>query len=299
MGSVHQITISQDINLHILDDYLLPQAREKADQYQVDLSKAQFISAPGGVILLLFLQYLKQRSKNVIVIPPENKSLFIFLGQINFYTLLQNMNAEIVDEIWLFEPLDPMHLAKKTILEIKYISAKMTPEGYQNWLSKSIENTIIDKINNLSHQNIKDLSRIFWELTSNVHEHSLSFGYTAAQRIQNKLGLCVGDLGIGIFQSLSPFYHDNCDKFEQRFGPLWDEPKSLDIAFARGVSSKSSEGRGLGLSTILSIVKQEKGAVIIRSGKTKLYLGYRHNKWTNEKKVDLEYFPGTQLEVYV
>lgn len=142
---------------------------------------------------------------------------------------------------------------------------------------------------------------VFTELSANIFEHSQSYGYIAAQLHYRVFRLAVGDLGIGIFKSLQPYYLKDPEGFGQRFGPMWNEPKALDIAFVPGVSSKVARGRvgGMGLYSVLNIARRSNGVVICRTGRSKAFLGYQEGKWTSATKSNLPFFPGTQLEVHI
>ena len=114
--------------------------------------------------------------------------------------------------------------------------------------------------------------------------------------------ISIGDLGIGIFESLKPFYYEyeyGIDGFEREFGPLWNEPKALDITFSPKVSSKGTGVGGLGLRRVLEAAKESRGSLVCRTGTSKIYLGYWHGQWRTELKTNLDFFPGTQLEVKI
>ena len=138
---------------------------------------------------------------------------------------------------------------------------------------------------------------------SSIVNHSVI--YLLKKYLHKKFRLFIGDLGIGIYESLDDFYRTNYENFERRFGPAWDELKAVDIAFAPGVSSKrfngidEEEARGIGLRKALTIAQEAGGAVICRSGRTKAFFGYQKNEWVTKRMFNLEEFPGTQLEVYL
>ena len=304
MDAPNRIAISSDVTLQTLDEYLIPLSKNIGDTCYIDLSKASFITAPGGAVILLFLQYLKTKCKDIIILPPKNKNTLLFLSNIKFLTLAQHICD--IDLASFPEPVDHARLSKSNILEIIYIYPNMTEFGYSDWLSRNTINTIVGKIDRLGSGKFENLSRVFLELTSNVFEHSKSFGYIAAQKIDHsKFKLFIGDLGIGLYKSLYGFYATNCENFERRFGPAWDEPKALDVAFVPGISSKrlienlEEQQRGIGLYKALTIAKKSNGGIVCRSGTTKSFFGYRQNEWVTERKFNLDELPGTQLEVYL
>ena len=305
MSSIDHIKISSDITLHELDEHLLLEAKNLTQGCYIDLSDASYITAPGSVILLLYLQYLKDQGKDITVIPPRKEQTLQFLSNIRFLTEIQK-----ICELKLLnfpKPVDRQQLSKWYILEVINIYPRMTETAYREWFSQSTANTIIDKISKLNSSSFEDLSTVYLELVDNVFEHSKSSGYISAQKIDRKLRLCIGDLGIGIEKSLIPFYEKAVaiGKFDRKYGPIWDEPKALDIAFIPGVSGKrfadngEEEERGIGLRRVLTIAQEAKGAVICRSGTTKIFLGYKQGKWLTERRCNLDHFPGTQLEVYI
>lgn len=307
----HKLSISEEINLKELDDGLLAALYEQdgspreVDRYVVDLSDLSFSMAPSLVNVLLLIGYLAQISKSEpILIPPNSATVTHFLSDLRFFVLAESLC--ILDKTRSIpSPVNSEQMAKRDILEVKHIPIQQTEEGFYNWLGQSTSNTIVGKFSRLADGRFAPLATVYIELCKNIFEHSRSFGYVAAQVYRRSASspvfhATIGDLGIGIHESLHPFYTGDVAEFDRRYGPLWDEAKALDLAFAAGVSSKPKSGdqtMGIGLPTILEIVKSFKGSVICRSGRTKVFFGYWHNDWRTERKSNLAFFPGTHLEV--
>ncbi len=295
------LSISKEVNLKMLDDEFLPQIKEGVKRCIVDLSNLRFITAPDAATLLLLLHYLEITSEaELILIPPGNPAILSFLSNVRFFTLAQNFSTITKS---FPEPINLNKLAKRNILEIKHIPTLSTEIEFADWLSKSMQNTILGKMGRFGGGHFKELPSIYTELCKNIFEHSQSFGYVAAQILPSRqIKITIGDLGIGIFKSLTSFYDENIDRFKRRFGPMWDEAKALDIAFASGVSSKLTESdgeKGIGLYSVLQTAQEFGGTVVCRTGRNKVYLGYQNKSWTTERKSSLNFFPGTQLEVYL
>jgi hypothetical protein len=293
---------ADEVTLRGLDEELLPHICD-ASQYIVDLSGLRYIELPNAVYLLLLIGYLKERSgQKPLLVPPDNENVLSFLTNMKFFVLAENHSlcTQAIN-------LAPGHVEQA--LEIKYLPAALTPEGIENSLTYIQQNTIIDKLVDLGAGQFAGLATPFRELARNVHEHSGSYGYIAAQ-LEPKVAdaqrfhLAVGDLGIGIQRSLAPFYESNQRRFERAFGPVWDEAKALDVAFAPGVSSKAKQDladdeRGVGLWTVLQQVKEARGAIVCRTGHNKVFMGFFRGKWRTQRKTDLSCFPGTQLDVVI
>lgn len=298
----YRLEVNEGTSLKFLDTVLLPQIRE-VEAYSIDLSGLKFLGSPDAVNLLLFIGYLGKISKSQLELtPPSRPDVVSFLSNMRFFVLAESLC--FINKVRpIPQAAEPQQMAKRDILEIKHIPIIKTLEGYENWLGINTPKAIIDKLNKLQRgRGDSTLGQVFFELSKNIFEHSKSFGYVAAQ-VDRELSLhiTIGDLGIGIFESLQ-VYHDWQADFDEKFGPLWDEAKALDIAFAPAVSRKTAKENqlgGAGLYSVLRIVKESKGRLICRSGRTKVFLGYLHNKWETERRSNLTFFPGTQLEVTI
>jgi hypothetical protein len=320
MSTITNITVSTDITLQTLDDLLLPRVSDESNEYTMDLSSATYITAPGGVILLLFLEFIKSKGKKISLILPRDERALKFLSNVRFIIHAERICDNIIPSSSLFdvnrpypEPVSSYEMSKRKIFPVHFIPNGVHELEFGNWLSESIENSLVediarkatDKISELTGGRYKNLPRVYGELCNNVYQHSRSLGYVACQEITETdtkpvLRVGIGDLGIGFFQSLATVYTKDIAGFEQTKGPVWDEAKAIDIAFIPGVSSKrinKDDIRGIGLSTVLAVVKEAKGSLICRSGKTKLFLGYSRNQWRTLRKHCDHHFPGAQLEV--
>jgi hypothetical protein len=300
----YRLSISAQVSLKTLDDDLLPQLQEAASRYIVDLSDLGYLVAPDAVNLLLLLGYLERISQEQpILIPPSDTRVMSFLSNVRFFVMAENLC--LLNKVHpIPPPVDSRVMAKRNILEIKQIVARQTEEGFYNWLGRQIANTVIEKFSKLAGGRYAYLTEVFLELCKNIFEHSGSLGYIAAQVYppespSSEFHITVGDLGIGLFDSLVSYYKEDNEEFERKHGPIWDEAKALDLAFAPGVSSKknSNQTRGIGLPTVLGAVKRSGGSLVCRTGTSKAFLGYWRHSWRTERKVGLAMFPGTQLEV--
>jgi len=309
---------SEDVTLQNLDDVLLPlipmnksQSSPSPEdrQYIVDLSRLEYLKLTDAVNLLLLIGYLETgNGPKVLLIPPRAERPNEFLSAMRFFVLAENhcliTNANVIPQ--------PVDVKEKKILEIKHIPSQLTDTGFANWLSKNTTNTIIDKLTMLADDELGGLlASAFMELCENVHEHSRSYGYIAAQVVEprdpdspEQFQLTIGDLGIGLYEGLRGFHDEEIRGFERAYGPLWDEMKALDIAFTPGVSFKAKrafdvEARGIGLWSVFQTVKEFGGSLICRTGRNKVFLGYWHGQWETRRKTALCFFPGTQLEVRI
>jgi hypothetical protein len=276
----------------------------------IDQSNLKWLSATGGVILLLFSYYQKLfLHKNIILIPPKNKDVMNFLANIKFFIQFQPI-GEITKEVPT--PIGSTLLEKWNILEITRIPDNLNEVTYRDWLDSTTNSTILRKIDLLCNDKIHHLPKIVSELCENVSSHSNSFGFIAAQndKVNNRLNVTIGDLGQGIFGSLEKYYlnfHQSAI-FESRHGPLWNQTKAIDIAFTEGVSDKFESFNefksGIGFPALLNIVRQTKGIITVRSSsnqsqRSKVSLGFYNDFWYTVKKEKLLPFRGTQVEIKI
>ena len=109
-------------------------------------------------------------------------------------------------------------------------------------------------------------SHVVSEALNNVCQHSGGYGYCASQfypNDHNRVRFCIGDSGMGLFQSLSAFAPG-------------DHSEAIHKALEVGVSGRSAaaqaneprhmRNRGVGLSAIRKLVTANQGVVSIWSG---------------------------------
>lgn len=299
-----RLEISNELSLKLLDDVLLdlPSPNE-IEEITVDLSDLRYQQVTGVVNLLLLLGYLDQNCKHrPLLIPPATESTRRFLSNARLFALAESYC--VVDMTRpIPEPVPAREMAQRSILETKHIPPRETDAGFVNRLSRHLKNSIIEKLAILGDGRFAFLADVYLELSTNIFEHSQSFGFVAAQERDSMFQITIGDLGIGLFRSLQAFYEIDIERFNWKYGPLWDEAKALDIAFAAGASAKKAlrpdEPAGSGLPTVLRSVRDHGGTVICRSGRHKMLAGHRGSSWQTAKKDNLAEFPGTQLEVYI
>lgn len=127
----------------------------------------------------------------------------------------------------------------------------------------SVIRTIIEKQTGINGST--PLSYLISELLDNVFEHSQSKnGYVFSQYLPNEdvINLCIGDLGIGIYQSFK-----NADLYQEEI----DGSEACALRLANeGYSTKNrpdAENRGYGISTSKAmLVRGMKGAFFMLSG---------------------------------
>ena len=248
MGPTHRLTVTTDVTLKALDEEVLPQAQAIDGRYTVDMSSLRFISAASAVNLLLFLQYLRQKSgEPPRLIPPESPDVASLLGNIRFFVFAEN-TCDIDKGYWLskglkFPALSHADLTRRRIFQITRIQDCSEPGASYERLGVSTD-SLMHKLAIMGGGRFGELGVVYTELCKNIFEHSHSHGYVAALVLPSKVQypctfrITVGDLGVGIFESLSALYEHDPKQFSLRFGPVWDEPKATDIAFAAGTTSK-------------------------------------------------------------
>lgn len=135
----------------------------------------------------------------------------------------------------------------------------------------------------------KDIGKIITivsELSHNIR-HSEDEGYISMQKYVNKqrnkryLMIGVGDLGIGIKDSLGKIY----DVSE------WSDIKAISQSIQKGCSCLSA--RGMGLYLVPKIMKDYNSELYIKSGNGRVCLTHKN------RSDNTEYFPGTQISVTI
>lgn len=127
------------------------------------------------------------------------------------------------------------------------------------------------------------------EICQNIPQHSGDWGVVTLQsyRSRQKSGdrfikLAVGDLGIGIMNSLA-----------SRLGTSdIGDGEAIMAALRFGVSRFGEPGRGLGLAAVAALAKALGGSLQVRSGRARVLLRSSHNYIFT-----VPFFPGTQISL--
>jgi hypothetical protein len=266
-------------------------------QVTFDLSDMEFCSAPGAMNLILVLAYSAKKGNENILIPPRSMKVQSFLNFVGFDTFAQNYVN--LTKRFFSSIDDEKKISNQNILRIIHLFPPANDEDFDQWAGQIINNKIVRKFTFLLDGRYQSLITIFSELSRNIFEHSESYGYLAAQVIENSFIVSIGDLGIGIYKSLTPYYR----KYGvEEYGPLWNELKAIDISFGQYVSRKNTDHEiigGIGLNQILTLIIKHNGRLTVRSGHSKIQTDFSKSTRAVKDTSKLPYFPGTQFELII
>ena len=132
------------------------------------------------------------------------------------------------------------------------------------------------------------------ELLENIFQHSGSWGIAAADAASGKSAdLCYHDIGIGVRLSLTR---------SSRCGISYSEPtcdrEALEIATEENKSSKPIGG-GIGLSLVMRYLREQSGALQIRTGDCSFDLFTQRSGDLVDRYRDVPEFPGTQVNAHI
>ena len=113
----------------------------------------------------------------------------------------------------------------------------------------------------IKDKDVEPFTIILSELFNNIIDHSKSkvSGFTITQYFpkNNKIKISICDFGIGIVESINTF-------FEKNEKPKISQIDAFNLAVKHGFSTQSTpQNRGLGLDTLMSIVKTNNGKLRI------------------------------------
>lgn len=252
----------------------------KGDHFVINLARITFIEPYGMVGLITAARYCKNKGTSLkLYLPPHHIQVYLaimdffnhvkeyqhitqgFLSYLDFRTkdrpLLELTRLE-------FKAEDFKSIVKFTEL-LDHRMEMMFNTGTADTTSKKITTNLIEVCQNL--------------------EHSLDFGYVAAQKYTNPLTIKISvmDLGIGIRGSLEK-------QFNKKGEPLTDR-RAIELALKPEISSRPTGG-GHGLYRLSIFIKEHAGSeLIIRTGTVRCNLKHNGTKFTE----DMTFFPGTQV----
>jgi hypothetical protein len=199
-----------------------------------DLSLTEFISPIGAVWSLLTTDMLRSEGRFVNVLPPMIVGPVSWLERFNFF--------EMADPAWYascasVHDLELLQNRRRNDMKRHLVELQRIDGAHSvHTVCDSIEEVLLAHGRSLTNR----IKAIVTELTNNIVDHSQSHGYVAVQYYpsRHRVEIALGDVGIGVAQSLQPFY-----KRESR-------NKIVQNAFKDRVSSLVNEDRGYGLGEV-------------------------------------------------
>ena len=250
---------------------------------EVDLREVAFIPPYGLVVLCLMGRYARTLCPQVRYLLPRSPQLRRYLGRMRFGEAVAGF-AQLCGPPLPAEP-DRVRPDSEALLELTRIEERVDVERVLEHIAARVE-TILAAELHYTPVEINRFKNVVAELCHNVLDHSLNWGYVAAQRYQDpRTGakyavIGVGDLGIGIKKSLAHRY----DVGE------WTHAQAILNSLKKNCSRDPS--RGLGLYIVEQICRRYGGNLQIKSGDTRVYIrGRRHFEHRSA------FFPGTLLSI--
>lgn len=270
------------LNASNMEYFILPECIE--NEVTISLKNIKFADPYGVIMLILLIKHLRSRSINVKIIPPISLDVLNWLERMNFFAEVEN-DCEFTSDV--------LHLRSNTrnpsrsLKEITHITS---------------ENRITSVVEVLAHILIEDygfepnivyrLCGVMIETFQNIPQHSNPkdkidpYGIAAIQSYKDHFYLVVGDIGVGIKESLNlnPKYR------KKNFTNL----ESIRAVLEKGASRFKEKGRGGQIKRVCEIVSSLGGMILIRSGINLVAV-----KGASIKFWNVNFFPGTQIGIKI
>ncbi|MEQ1882144.1 MAG: ATP-binding protein [Burkholderiales bacterium] len=248
-----------------------------APQVEVDLGAVQFVEPYGVVGLIILLETIARRSKTKPrVITPRSANVCGYLARLGAWSEVRNL-AELD---WDSIAAGATGEDSDVLLELTAIRSQADIDSVLAHLQDILTTNL-----GYSSKSLSAVLNVFSELCHNVLDHSETVGWVVAQRYYSRgarqrfVRIGVGDTGIGIKASLG----------KRHKTAAWSHFDAIVNALKKDVSSLPN--RGLGLHVVERIINEFDGALDIRTGDCRLYLGKQ------PKGIAGAWFPGTQVGI--
>ena len=270
-------------------DELLPEFLRQLHQQgegaalEVDLGALTFLPPYGMIVLCLMGRYARTLCPQVSYRLPQSPQLRRYLGRMHFGAAVAGF-ADLVGPP-IAADQDREKTDSEALLELTRIEEQVDVERVLGLIAQRVEAILAAELD-YTPVEINRFKNVVAELCHNILDHSMNWGYVAAQRYQDPRTrtkyavIGVGDLGIGIKRSLA--HRHQVEEWTHGQAIL----NSLKKNFSR------DQNRGLGLYVVDQICRRYGGSLQIKSGDTRVYLrGRRHYEHRSA------FFPGTLLSI--
>ena len=262
----NSITSSHENVLDACNDFKEHFIKHPSTKVVLDFVDCKFIYPDYALLFLCTIKHLENlKIKITGEIKYNDSDLVNYLCRMNFF---KNLNVNIPDKF-------------KRIETDKFVEIQNYNEENQLDVLKKIMTVIVN--NSCINENVStSLDYCLNEVLDNVLNHSeIKNGWVVAQYFPklNQIRIIVGDVGVGIHESLKDTYS-------------YKEDESILKCIERGVTN--GKGQGHGLFATSTFAKLNKGWLSIISGNKKLDLSEHH---TVVK--DVPYWQGTCIYLRV
>lgn len=249
----------------------------------IDLSDCIFADISGIVRLVLIAKHKALSGQRATILVPRDNNVQTYLERANAFQELKACCS-------LNEPID--HLAgnvrnaTKNLVEVRSIEEEGQIRNIVDCFSEHLKGTgVADEARNA-------IEKILYETLQNIPHHAdpegklgACNGVVALQKYAYELCLAIGDLGVGIRESLTLN-----PKFPKE---VYDDSKAV-LAAANQASRHGDRGRGGGLPSVIQALASVGGTCSIRSGSVVLKINGDSRLIQNVSS-----FPGTHIDISV
>jgi hypothetical protein len=216
----------------------------------LDLARIAFVDAYALTGLACFVASADRDGLPVRVVLPVEPDVRSWLSRMHFGDVLEAFDVHVVGDLPRVVERD----RRDALIELQRFKDTHGSDRLASFVWERLQGGADGEV-------VNQLFEATGELGANVVEHagSPSGGFVTAQRYKagtpdERIIVAVGDVGIGIRESLRPRYGDMTDDVAIRRAVQWN------------VSRVPDEGRGQGLPGIVDGVRGLGGTVWIRSG---------------------------------
>lgn len=275
----------QRLDFAFFEDHI-PANINDNEYYNFDLSSIVFTEPPGAICFLILILYLLSQKKQVFIIPPKAADVRNYLYRIDFFNRLKN---QVIFEEGLDYPDNYRRHDRSTFTEILEISKEDEVGHLVEKIDYQLEHTF-----NKQRELRSRFCAATTELFQNIPQHSQlgneTSGFIQLQSYRNnKLYLAIGDMGIGIRNSLL----SNAELLHKYSTDI----DAIHATMFEGVSRKGG-AKGTGIFTATqNIINLGGGRITIRSGCGLITV---FSKFSSQPfRRQCKFFPGTQILIRI
>jgi hypothetical protein len=271
------------LNASTVEHFIPP--LEPRNKVILSLRNVKFADPYGVIMLLLLIKNLRVRSIDVKVVPPTNLDVLNWLERMNFFLEIEK-DCEFMWDISYLK--SNMRNPSRSLKEI----TRIISEKEITSIVEVLTNILIEDYG-FQPQVVYRLGGVMIETFQNIPQHSNPrgedfdpYGIAAIQNYKDHFYLVVGDIGVGIRESLSL----NSRYKRKKLANL----EAIRIVLEKGASRFKDEGRGGQIKRVCEIVSRLGGTTLLRSGSNLVAVKGNSTKFSEGIN-----FPGTQIAIRI
>jgi hypothetical protein len=265
-------------------EYFIP-SEEPGSEVVLSLKSIKFADPYGVIMLILLIKHLRNCSIDVKIIPPTSLDVLNWLERMNFFLEIERDCEFTWDISYLRSNIRNPSRSLKEITQI-------TSEKEVTSVVEALSGILIEDYG-FQPEIVYRLCGVMIETFQNIPQHSNPtgkgfdpYGISAIQNYKDHFYLVVGDIGVGIKESiaLNPRYR------KKKFTNL----EAIKAVLEKGASRFKEKGRGGQIKRVCEIVSSLGGTTLLRSGSNLVAI-----KGTSIKSWNVNPFPGTQIGIKI